>query len=130
MLGVPVEFLTDEQAARFGRFADQVPSQAELERFFFLDDGDRALIRRHRGEHNRLGFSVQLGTVRYLGTFLSDPLEAPTAVVDFLAAQLEITDASCVKAYGQRSATQWEHAEIGRASCREGVAGPGVAGKR
>jgi|GEM_PF-1032960 len=110
MLGVPVEFLTDEQAARFGRFADQVPSQAELERFFFLDDGDRALIRRHRGEHNRLGFSVQLGTVRYLGTFLSDPLEAPTAVVDFLAAQLEITDASCVKAYGQRSATQWEHA--------------------
>lgn len=112
---MPVEFLTDEQAARFGRFADQIPSQAELERFFFLDDADHTLVERRRGAHNRLGFAVQLGTVRYVGTFLADPLEVPTGVVDFLAAQLEITDASCVKAYGRRPATQWEHtAELRR----------------
>ena len=86
-----MEFLTDEQVARFGRFAGQAPSQAELERFFFLDDADHALVRRHRGQHNRLGFSLQLGTVRYLGTFLPDPLEVPTEVVDFLASQLEST---------------------------------------
>lgn len=86
---VPVEFLTDEQVARFGRFGE-VPSQAELERFFFLDDADRELVGRHRGEHNRLGFSLQLATVRYLGTFLADPLKVPTAVVDFLAPQLEM----------------------------------------
>lgn len=112
---VPVEFLTDEQVARFGRFADEAPSQAELERFFFLDDVDRDLVRRHRGEHNRLGFSLQLSTVRYLGTFLADPLEVPTVVVDFLAEQLEIADPSCVKSYAERQATQWEHtAEIRR----------------
>ncbi len=37
---MPVEFLSDEQAAAYGRF-DGPPSQAELERFFFLDDADR-----------------------------------------------------------------------------------------
>lgn len=36
---VPVEFLTDAQAAAFGRFTG-TPSQAELERFFFLNDAD------------------------------------------------------------------------------------------
>ena len=37
---VPVEFLTDEQVAAYGAFVD-VPTRAELERFFFLDDEDR-----------------------------------------------------------------------------------------
>src|SRR5699024_6502701 len=74
------------------------------------DDADHVLVRRHRGQHNRLGFSLQLGTVRFLGTFLPDPLEVPTEVVDFLASQLDIADPSCVKSYAQRQATQWEHA--------------------
>lgn len=39
---VPVEFLSDEQAAVYGRFHG-CPSLAELERFFFLDDADLAL---------------------------------------------------------------------------------------
>jgi hypothetical protein len=34
---VPVEFLTDEEAARFGRYSGP-PSLAELDRLFFLDD--------------------------------------------------------------------------------------------
>jgi len=70
---VPVELLTDAQAAAFGRFTG-APSQAELERFFFLDDADLERVALRRGAHNRLGFSVQLATVRYLGTFLADPL--------------------------------------------------------
>lgn len=34
---------------------------------FFLDDEDRALVERHRGEHMKLGFSLQLVTVRWVG---------------------------------------------------------------
>jgi hypothetical protein len=69
---VPVEFLTDAQAAAYAAF-DGVPSRTELERFFFLDDADRELIEAKRRSHNRLGFAVQLTTARYLGVFLDDP---------------------------------------------------------
>jgi Domain of unknown function (DUF4158) len=55
-------------------------------------------------------FGVQLGTVRYLGTFLADPVDVPTVVVDYFAEQLGIADASCIKAYGERPKTAYEHA--------------------
>lgn len=92
----------------YGRF-DGEPSPEELERFFYLDDEDRKLIGKRRGEASRLGFALQLTTVRYLGTFLDDPLEVPSVVVDALAVQLTIADASCVKAYVGRANTKWEH---------------------
>jgi Domain of unknown function (DUF4158) len=88
---MPVEFLTDDEAAAYGRYAG-TPSQGELDRMFFLDDADRALIARRRGDHARLGFTLQLTTVRYLGTFLPDPLGVPAVVLDRLAGQLQIAD--------------------------------------
>lgn len=38
-----MEFLTGAQVAGYGRF-DGVPSRADLERFFVLDDADKDLI--------------------------------------------------------------------------------------
>jgi len=46
---VPVEFLTDAEAASYGRY-NGPPPRAELERAFFLDDADKALIARRRGD--------------------------------------------------------------------------------
>lgn len=106
---VAVEFLSDDQVAAYGRFAGP-PERAELERFFFLDDADRALIAKRRGDHNRLAFGLQLGTVRFLGTFLADPLDIPDGVVDYLAGQLGVGDASTMSRYAERQSTQWEHA--------------------
>lgn len=106
--------MTNGEAASYGRYAGP-PSQAELEKIFFLDDEDRALVDRRRGPHMKLGFALQLVTVRYLGLFLEDPLDVPT-VVDFVAGQLDIADPSQVKRYTERERTRFDHAwEIQRA---------------
>ncbi|GAA0382808.1 Tn3 family transposase [Micromonospora fiedleri] len=97
----------------FGRYAETPPDRGTLERFFFLDDADRELVEGHRGTHSRLGFGLQLVTVRHVGRFLPDPLDVPASVVDYLAVQLRIDDPSSVKRYLERRNTRYEHqAEI------------------
>jgi hypothetical protein len=54
---LPVEFLSDDQASAYGRFTSGF-TRTELERYFFLDDVDRALIEPKRREHNKLGFVI------------------------------------------------------------------------
>jgi hypothetical protein len=49
-----------------------------------------ALVAKRRGDYHGLGFALQLGTVRFLGVFLSDPLRVPWSVVDYLSAQLGV----------------------------------------
>ncbi|MFJ7784553.1 DDE transposase [Streptomyces albidoflavus] len=105
---MPVEFLTDEQAAAYAAYRG-APSRTELERFFFLDDADRELIESKRRAHNRLGFAAQLTTARYLGVFLDDPADVPPEVADYLAEQLNIGDPSVLKEYGERENTRLEH---------------------
>jgi hypothetical protein len=70
---MPVEFLSDEQVAAYGTFTE-VPSSADLEKFFFLDAFDRDVIAQSRADSHRLGVAVQVCTVRYMGLFLEDRL--------------------------------------------------------
>jgi Domain of unknown function (DUF4158)/Bacterial regulatory proteins, tetR family len=53
---------------------------------------------------------VQFGTVRYLGTFLTDPVEVPWLVVDYVVVQLDVTNPSVIKRYTEREKTAYEHA--------------------
>jgi hypothetical protein len=107
---VPVEFLSDAEAAAYCRFDGDL-SPEDLDRVFFLDDADLELIERRRGDPNRLGFALQLGTVRWLGAFLPDPTEVPPSVLRYVAGQLEVSDPACAGRYLERRRTRFEHAE-------------------
>ena len=83
--------------------------QAQLDRYFHLDTAARELVDIRRGEHNRLGVAVQIGTVRFLGTFLADPTDVPWAVAAHLAAQLGIANPGVLKQYAAREGTNRLH---------------------
>ena len=105
---MPVSFLSNEQRESYGRYTG-APSADDLARYFHLDDSDHALIAQKRGAHNRLGFAVQLGTLRYLGTFLESPLAVPAPVLHTLAKQLRIKTVDDAKAYSTGE-QRWQHA--------------------
>ena len=66
-LTVPVGFLTEDQASRYGRFAGE-PTHDQLDRHFHHDDADRAFVAEHRppptrGGSRRRSYRLRLDSV-------------------------------------------------------------------
>ena len=81
---MPIGFLSDAERERL----DGVPTQivpGDIATYFTLSRPDHAQIPRTTAAANRLGFALQLGTLRFLG-FCPDNLSTiPEAVVAFAA---------------------------------------------
>jgi TnpA family transposase len=91
---MPANFPTAEQKRYYGRFAEQLTLE-HLGGHFHLTDTDRHLVYSRTKEHAQLGLAVQLGTVRFLGLFLTDSQwqTVPRPVVQYVAAQLGLAPA-------------------------------------
>jgi TnpA family transposase len=109
---MPVNFLSPAQRDNYGRYPDDL-SQDIIANHFFLDDQDREWIATKRGDFSRLGYALQLVTVRFLGTFIINITDVPSSVIERIASQINIINyESCLSAY-QGSEQRWRHtAEI------------------
>ena len=98
---MPVDFLTEQQKQSYGKFSCE-PNEVQLARYFLIDENDRAFLSERRGEANKFGVALQLTSVRFLGTFLSDLTQIPINVQYFIAQQLSISSIEILKEYAQR----------------------------
>ena len=104
---MPVEFLTESQKQGYGRYVGEATPE-QLAGSFHFDDKDLEHVSQHRGDHNRLGFALQLGTVRFLGTFLPNPIDVPPGVISYVSQQLNVTPADLPR-YLERKQTYHAH---------------------
>ena len=80
----------------------------DLGRFFTLTTDELIPLKQLRGEENRLGFALQLCSLRYLGFIPEDLFTPPTPIVQLLAYQLNVST-EAIQSYGQRKQTQTHH---------------------
>ncbi len=100
-------FLSDNEREQHQRFPAEIPSR-DVSDYFTLSVADRRRVNRQRGDHNRLGFALQLCALRYLGFAPDELTSAPASVVMFVADQLQVSP-TCLSTYGQRAHTRTDH---------------------
>jgi TnpA family transposase len=93
--------------------AERLPAEIEpaiLRKYFSLTRADLDEVERCRGPANKLGFSVQLCTLRWRGHFLADTRDVPAAVLEVLAPQLGLLP-MLLAGYPRDEKTRWAHLE-------------------
>ena len=113
---MPVSFLSQAQCDNYAKYPTDLPADV-VDSLFFLDDQDIEWIAGKRGDHSRLGYALQLTTVRFIGAFISDLSKIPRLVIERIAAQLKINDFERGVAIYRESEQRWWHAVEIRARC-------------
>jgi len=119
---MPGQFLTEAERERLRRFPAEIPP-ADVIAYFTLSPADLVQVHHQRGDHNRLGFALQLGALRYLGFSPDDLTTAPASVVASLSQQLAMRP-DVLPAYGRRAHTRRNHLQSIQAYLGFREAGP------
>ncbi|GGC67090.1 hypothetical protein GCM10011504_51360 [Siccirubricoccus deserti] len=82
-------------------------SEPDLVRHWTLDRADLVAVERRRGDHNRLGFALQLCACRYPGRLLRPGEAIPKAALRFVAEGV-CADATALADYARRPQTRRE----------------------
>ena len=91
------------------RFFDPPTEQRELVRHYTLSDADHAAIRRHRGEHNRLGYALMLCYLHFPGRALRAGERPPIPLLAFVADQIDALP-DCIDEYLAAERNRQRHA--------------------
>jgi TnpA family transposase len=83
--------------------------QRELVRYYMLSDADLVVIRRCRGDHNRLGYALMLCYLRFPGRVLRAGERPPAPLCAFVADQIEALP-SCINEYLATERNRQRHA--------------------
>jgi TnpA family transposase len=104
---MPIGFLTQAERERLRRFLEHIPED-DLSVFFLLSETDQQAVNRQQEDHTRLGFALQLCTLRYLGFVPHDLGTAPSSAIEYAAEQLN-EPPEAIQSYGSRIPTRTTH---------------------
>ena len=105
-------FLSEAQHLQLQRFPENI-HENELIQYFLLSQEDIRQIPVKSPTYSRLGFSILLCTLRFLGFIPKNFVSIDSAVVVFIGQQLNIKEATArFNQYGKRQQTRSDHLQI------------------
>ncbi|AAM26099.1 MULTISPECIES: Tn3 family transposase [Bacillus] len=102
------ELLTDIQRTFFYKIPSQM-DERELIRYYTLSDEELQIVNQQRGDHNRLGFAIQISYPRFPGRPLLAKEKIPQFLVNFLAKQIGVASWEVQNYARTRDTTRREH---------------------
>lgn len=105
--------MTDESKIKTGskpRLPDELDLE-QLDKYFVLSPTDLTEIQDCRGATNKIGFAIQLCSLRWFGFLLTDLKPTPQNVVDVLVKQIGINEPIDLSTYPQSKNTLNAHPE-------------------
>src|ERR687886_193929 len=105
---MPTRYLSDAALARLVGYPETI-AEEDLVTFFRLEEDDLRWVREHRGGANRLGLSLQLCTLPWLGFVLDDLSAAPAPALRRLADHLGVEPGALASYGGWEDRTRRDH---------------------
>ena len=116
---MPRAVLKEEQRNFYRQYAGEL-SIEQLDQYFYFSEIDLEQINEARTDSNKLGFALQLGTVRFLGGFFESVKNIPSTVVHYVASQLKVnpdivndyTSATTIKNHKQKIQSTFNYRKL------------------